>query len=79
MFKIVGVIKNKKDVRKVLNRLDKKGYRWMMGEGLTCSNMKKMVKRDLIEGRNRIFLIEENDFKKRVVFHVERLPYKGGN
>lgn len=70
MFKILGVIKNGKDMRKVLDKLQKKGYRWYCGEGLKDSGMRKDVRNYLSRG-HVVYIIEDDEYKN--VFYIELL------
>lgn len=75
MYKRLGVIKNKKDVRKVLNKLGKKGYKWRMGEGLTCSEMRAILRREIRQGRI-VYIVADDECAKSVLYELVRTPYK---
>ena len=78
MCKRLAVIKSKKDIRKILNKLSKKGYKWRMGEGLACSQMRAILRNKVSQGKI-IYIVVDDECSKSVLYEVVKVPWREMN
>lgn len=47
MGKVLGIVRERKDVRRVMRKLEKRGYKWRCGQGCNDTHMRSYLRERL--------------------------------